>query len=59
MSIVEHLLQLEAIAMVDHWAGPSDVCCLKMTVLNCSTYRKFLEALVYTEGHHAKFDQSL
>ena len=36
-----------------------DVCCLKMTALNCSIYHKFLKALVYKKDHHAKSGQRL
>ena len=59
LRLVEHLLQLYTISMIDHWEQPSDVCCLKMTALNCSIYHKFLKALVYKKDHHAKSGQRL
>ena len=45
--------------MIDHWERPSDVSCIKMTVLSCSIYCKFLKALVHKEIHHAKLDHFL
>ena len=51
---MEQVRQLETVSIVDHSERPSDVCCLKVTVLNCSTYHKFKK-----KGHHAKLDQRL
>ena len=59
LSLVEHLLKPETILMIDQWERPSDVCCLKMTVVNCSIYQKLLKVLVYKKDHHAKLDQIL
>ena len=42
--------------MIDHWEQASDICCLKMIVLNCSIYQKFLKALVYKEAIQANLD---
>ena len=59
LSLMQHQLQLETISKIDHWERPSDVCCLKMTVLNCSIYHRFLKALVYKKGHYTKLNQRL
>ena len=60
MSLVEHLLQLETIAMIDHWEGLSDVCCLRMTVLNCSIDHKLLKkAFRYVQKNTSLFKRGI
>lgn len=53
------MISLDTILMIDHWEQPSDVCCLKLAVLNFSIYHRFLKALPYIGGNHPVSSEDL